>query len=473
MSSHRFLATTLLAFVTGAAGVFAQSAAPDTFLGFWMGDLKAGAVTLRIGFTVNASDGALSATMDSPDQGVKGVPVSRVDIQADSIVLEVKSAAGSYAGKISADGRSIDGIWSQGGAKFPVLLKKLDAAPVLDRPQEPKPPFPYSSIDVTFTDKKANVDLAGTLTIPQGAGPFPAVVLVTGSGPQNRNEELMGHKPFLVIADYLSRNGIAVLRYDKRGIGASKGDFASATTFDFADDAEAAFTFLAARKEVDAKRVGIAGHSEGGVIAPIVAARNPAVTFIVLLAGPGLPGHKLLEAQGSALARASGMDENTVAQSAQLNQKLYAIALKTGNADALIAEAKKTYLDALDADTSLSQAQKDDAKANAAGTVAPLFTPWYRAFLALDPAVYLSKVRVPVLALNGSRDLQVPADPDLSAIETALKAAGNTSDTLVKLEGLNHLFQHAATGLPDEYGKITETFAPEALAAMRDWILGR
>ncbi len=466
------MATAILAVLTGAAGVSAQSASPDAFVGSWMGDLKAGAVTLRIAFTISASNGVLSATMDSPDQGVKGVPVSRVDAQKDSIVLEVKTAAGSYTGKISADGKSIDGIWSQGGARFPVLLKKLEAAFVLDRPQELKPPFPYSSIDVTFTNRKANVELAGTLTIPPGAGPFPAVVLVTGSGPQNRNEELMGHKPFLVIADYLSRNGIAVLRYDDRGTAASKGDFATATTFDFADDAESAFTFLAARKEVDAKRVGIAGHSEGGIIAPIVAARNPAVAFIVLLAGPGLRGDKLLEAQGSAVARASGVDEKSVTQSAQLNRKLYAIALKPGNADALMAEAKQAYLDALDADTSLSEKEKNDAKANAARVLTPLFTPWLRTFLAIDPAAYLSRVSVPVLALNGSRDLQVPADLDLSAIETALKAAGNTRYKLVKLEGLNHLFQHAETGLPDEYGKLTETFAPEALSALKGWITG-
>jgi len=473
MLYQRFWGATFLTFSIGAAGAFGQSTTVDSFVGSWMGELKAGALSLRIGFTISLSDGVLSAIMASPDQGVMALPVSRIDAKGDSISLEVMSAGGSYSGKLSPDGASIDGVWTQAGSSFPVLLKRLTAAPVLDRPQEPKPPFPYASIEVTIADTKANVELAGTLTLPRGTGPFPGVVLVTGSGPQNRDEELMGHKPFLVIADYLTRSGIAVLRYDDRGIGASKGDFGSATTLDFADDAQAAFTLLAARKEVDPKRIGIAGHSEGGLVAAIVAARDPAVAFIILLAGPGLPGNKLLELQNGALARASGLDDRIIDWSIQLNRKLYAIAMKQGNVDALKAEATASYLDAIEANPVLSQEEKDAAKAKAAEVIAPLLTPWFRTFLALDPATYLSEVKVPVLALNGSKDLQVLADPNLSAIRTALAAADNSRVRLLKLEGLNHLFQHAGTGLPDEYGKLTETFALEALSAMRDWILGQ
>lgn len=409
--------------------------------------------------------------MDSPDQGAKGIPVSRVDVVKDVITLEVKAAAGSYTGTLSADGQSLDGSWKQGGASFPVVLLKQAGAFALERPQEPKPPFPYTSTEVTFTDTRAGVELAGTLTVPQGKGPFPAVVLVTGSGPQNRDEEIMGHRPFAVIADFLSRAGVAVLRYDDRGVARSKGTFGTATTLDFADDADAAFAFLSSRPEVDPKRVGIAGHSEGGLIAPIVAARNPAVAFIILLAGPGLRGDLLLAAQGAALARASGADETAIAWSAALNAKLYGIVMRTGDAAAIAAAAKKAYLDGVDAATQLSDQQKAEAKNNADSAIASLMTPWVRAFLSLDPASFLAKVHVPVLALNGTKDLQVPADQDLAAIGAALKAGGNTRYRLAALDGLNHLFQHAATGLPQEYGTITETFAPEALAAVRDWIL--
>jgi uncharacterized protein len=469
MESHFPLVATLLAGVTGAS---AQTGAPDIFIGSWMGDLKVGAVTLRMVFNITSSNGALSATMDSPDQGAKGIPVSHMEVKSGAILLEVKAARGSYSGRISADGKSIDGAWTQGGTSFSVLLKNLEGAFVLERPQEPKPPFPYSSVDVTFTNAKASVELAGTLTIPPGTGPFPAVVLVVGSGPHNRDEELMGHKPFLVMADHLSRNGIAVLRYDERGVAASsKGDFAAATTFDLADDAETAFSFLAALGEVDPRRVGIVGHSEGALIAAIAAARNPKVSFIILLAGPGLPGDQLLVAQGSAIARASGKDEKAVAWSAELNRKIYDIAKKQGNAPDLLAEARRVYSEAVDANTAMSQKDKDDAKADADKTGSLIFTPWFRTFLTLDPVAYLTKVQVPVLALNGTKDLQVPADADLSAIDAALRAAGNNRHRLVKLEGLNHLFQHAGTGLPDEYGKLTETFAPEALSVVRDWIL--
>ena len=429
-----------------------------------------GALSLRVAFNVTMASGSYTATMDSLDQGAKGIPVTRVDAANGSITLEVKSANGAFTGALAADGLSISGTWSQGGGTLPLVLLKQAGPVALARPQDPVPPFPYTSTDVTFTDAKAGVTLAGTLTMPPGKGPFPALVLVTGSGPQNRDEEIMGHRPFAVIADFLTRAGIAVLRYDDRGVARSGGTFATGTTMDFADDAEAAFTFLAARPEVDPKRVGIAGHSEGGLIAPIVAARNPAVAFIVLLAGPGLRGSDLLLAQAAAIGRASGESDATVAWAAALNAKLYGIAMQQGDVATIRDTAKKAYLDAITG-APLTDQQKTEARNNAEATVAPLLTPWFRMFLALNPADYLSKVRVPVLALNGTRDLQVPADQDLAAIRAALDAGHNTYYKTVALDGLNHLFQHTATGLPSEYSSISETFAPEALRALRDWIL--
>ncbi len=468
MKQNKFLVSILLA---ACAGLPLSAQAQDPWTGTWLGSLKLGAVSLRLVFNISSGGGAFTATMDSPDQGAKGIPVSKVTTDANAITIEVAALNGSYTGTRSADGKSIDGAWIQGGQKFPLLLEKQAGVFTLERPQEPKAPFPYKAVDVTFKSPKAGIELSGTLTIPAGKGPFPAAVLVSGSGAQNRDEELMGHKPFAVIADFLSRNGIAVLRYDDRGVARSKGDFASATTFDFADDAEAAFTFLSARSEVDARRVGIIGHSEGGEIAPIVAARNSKVAFIVLLAGPGLVGKDVLLTQEVAIGLAAGTDPATAERGRVASEKIYDIMMRPGDAAANAAEAKKVYRDAIDSEPGLTEQQKSEAAVQIDQAIAQLQTPWMKAFIAIDPAEYLGKLRIPVLALNGSKDLQVIADPNLSGIEAALKAAGNTRYRIVKLPGLNHLFQHAGSGLPQEYGTITETFAPVALSIIKDWIL--
>ncbi|HWP68202.1 MAG TPA: alpha/beta fold hydrolase, partial [Rectinemataceae bacterium] len=331
-------------------------------------------------------------------------------------------------------------------------------------------PYPYKAIEVSFTNPAAGIDLSGTLTLPEGRGPFPAVVLVTGSGAQNRDEEILGHKPFLVIADYLARRGIAALRYDDRGVGASKGVFATATTLDFAGDAEAAAACLVARPEIDAKRIGIAGHSEGAIVAAIAASRDPVVSFIVMLAGPGVRGDRLLLLQNAALARAAGADESFIEQANKINASLYAIAMRPGDSATLREEIISALMTLRGADAASSEAKKAGQEAQSGLVADQLLSPWFRAFLSLDPAAYLAKVSIPVLAMNGSKDLQVPADDNLPAIGRALESAGNRRYTLLKLDGLNHLFQHAGTGRPEEYGTITETFAPEALAAMGDWI---
>lgn len=318
------------------------------------------------------------------------------------------------------------------------------------------------SIDVVVRNEAAGIELAGTILLPAGTGPFPAVVLATGSGAQNRDEELLGHKPFRTIAEYLAGRGIATLRCDDRGVGASGGNFGTATTFDFASDARASIAFLAKRPEIDAGCIGLVGHSEGGLIAAIVGAEDPALSFIVMLAGPGLRGDRLLLAQNAALAAASGMGAGQIAAANALNARLYAIAAKEGEPAAIKAEIVAAMLEAMGG----------AIPAEIAGQAADqLLNPWIRAFLAIDPADYLAKVRIPALALNGTKDLQVPAEANLAAIGGALDAAGNKSYRLIKLEGLNHLFQRAGTGLPQEYAVITEDFAPEALAALGDWIV--
>ncbi|PKL06975.1 MAG: alpha/beta hydrolase [Spirochaetae bacterium HGW-Spirochaetae-9] len=451
----------------------------STLVGVWQGSLTIGSASLRIVFNVELKDGALRATMDSPDQGAKGIPVSKITLADSVAVFEVKAIGGAFEGKLSSDGSSLAGTLKQGGAAFPLLLQRAEPSPAPAmqdkasssapaRPQLPVAPFPYEAIDLDFPNTKAGISLAGTLTVPEGPGPFPAVVLVTGSGAQSRDEEIMGHKSFLVIADYLSRRGIAVLRYDDRGVGGSGGAFSTATTFDFVDDAHAAVSFLSGRPEIDPKRVGIVGHSEGGIVAAIEASRNPSLAFIVMLAGPGIRGDALLLLQNEALASASGADPSLIAGAKALNSALYEIAMK----DVPVAEAKKEIIALLK--SMAKGGEGGDAgsalDAEAERIAGQLLNPWMRAFLALDPAPYLSIVKIPVLAMIGSKDLQVPCEANLSAIETALTKAGNSSFRLIRLEGLNHLFQHATTGRPDEYASIEETFAPEALAALEGWL---
>jgi len=360
-------------------------------------------------------------------------------------------------------------------------MKRLAAGEVaakeVVRPQEAKPPFPYDTVEVQFENKPAGATLAGTLSVPQGKGPFPCVVMVTGSGPQDRDESLLGHRPFFVIADHLTRHGIAVLRYDDRGTAKSTGTFATATSDDFAEDALAAVGFLKTRKEVDAKRIGIVGHSEGGLIAPMCAAKSTDVAFIVLLAGTGMTGAELLPLQGKLISMAAGVPEAEAELQSQEAAKLYAMLL-AGKSDAELKEgirAAALRQLAIAPDTKdLSDAERNQkADQVVAEQSGELLSPWFKRFAALDPRDYLKKVTCPVLAVNGEKDLQVPPKENLSRIEKTLKDAGNKDVTAIQFPGLNHLFQTCKTGSPTEYGVIEETFSPTALEAVTSWIRKR
>jgi uncharacterized protein len=343
----------------------------------------------------------------------------------------------------------------------------------LNRPQEPKPPFPYRAEEVSYENAGAKVKLAGTLTIPEGKGPFPAVLLITGSGPQDRDESLLGHKPFLVLADYLTRRGIAVLRVDDRGVGKSTGKFAEATTFDFADDAQAGVNYLKSRSEVDGKRIGLVGHSEGGVIAPIVASRSSDVAFIVLLAGTGLTGEDIIYLQSKLIAQAEGAKANDTQINEALQRKIFALVKQEAAGPELV---KKLQTLVKEESTKWTPEQKKelDKQGGLLAVYASLqefSKPWFKTFLAYDPTTNLKKVKCPVLAINGELDLQVPYKENLEAIRYSLESAGNTKVTTKSFPQLNHLFQKCKTGSPTEYGKIEETFNVEALKCVGDWVL--
>ncbi|HSP91086.1 MAG TPA: alpha/beta fold hydrolase, partial [Vicinamibacterales bacterium] len=318
--------TCVLAFqlILVASLSFAQTPASPV-AGTWEGAIAAGAVKLRIGVTITTQpDGKLEATMDSPDQGAYGLRLSDVRFADGVLTFALRQASGTFEGRLNSAGTELAGTWTQGVA-LPLVLKKVEKIARPARPQEPKPPFPYRSEHVAIANAAGQAVLDGTLTLPEGKGPFPAVVLITGSGAQNRDEEIFGHKPFLVLADHLTRHGLAVLRYDDRGVGKSTGDFASATSEDFAGDAWAAWQALGARPDIDPKRVGLVGHSEGGVIAPMLAAAHPEVAFVVMLAGTGVTGDQVLLAQAAAIMKASGAPDDAIAANAAIQRQVFAI----------------------------------------------------------------------------------------------------------------------------------------------------
>lgn len=467
-----------------AAGAAAQAPgdAASSLSGTWVGAIKIGANSLAIVLNVKDDAGKVTATFDSPDQNVRGIPVSAISLDGAKLRVESGAVGAALDGTLSADGKRIEGTWTQRGQSFPIALERGEAPAAPKRPQEPKAPFPYKTEEVSILNAKSGVRLAGTLTIPtaggaaSGGGPYPALIMVTGSGAQNRDEEILGHKPFLVLADYLARRGIMSLRYDDRGVGGSTGDAANATTLNLADDAEAVFEYLASRPESKKGAVGILGHSEGGIIGPIVASRNASVGFLVLLAGPGLKGAEILNLQGRAIAKAQGMSEKDIEAAMAINARLYGIAMKSGDEAALRAEARLAFLDWAKTNPALKSLSAAELETAADQAIAPIFIPWMREFLVLDPAPYLAKVGIPVLGLFGSKDLQVPAKENMAAMKkalgSALKAGPGKKSAIVEMKNLNHLFQTAKTGSPDEYGVLEETISPEALKRIGDWILG-
>ena len=438
-------------------------------LGAWEGSINTGAAQLPLVIRVTGDASGLSGSMDSPSQGAMGIGATNVKFNANKLSLSIPSAGGTFEGTLQDDG-SIDGTWKQAGMSFPLKLSKTSSPTGMNRPQHPEAPFPYRTEDVTFVNPAGGHTLAGTLTLPEGEGPFAAAILVSGSGPQDRDETLMGHKPFLVIADHLTREGIAVLRYDDRGVGESTGDFGSATSADLSMDAEAAVAFLGQHDEIRPDRIGIIGHSEGGLIAPMVDARSDDVAFTVLLAGPGLPGRDILVMQQALILEANGMAPADVARISAFQEALFDKADEVADAPDAMEQLAAFFLEGISTfEPALHQTMGYQEGAEMAA-VSPLLSPWFRYFMEYDPRPTLAKADAPLLSLLGSNDLQVPAEANDAAIKKALDDAGHSNYSAQILPELNHLFQTSATGSPTEYGLIEETFAPAALEIMANWI---
>ena len=437
---------------------------------FWQGTLEAGGAKLEMGLKIyRLGNGDLIAKLDSYTQRVKGIPV---DFSQQDQQYEVKKTAlgMTYKAERSPDGKALNGTFKQGGQEFPLDMERVaiaeDNQP--NRPQTPQAPFPYQSEDVKFTNTLDNVTLAGTLTIPEGEGPFPAAILISGSGSQDRDETIFDHKPFWVISDYLSRRGVAVLRFDDRGFGESTGVeiLSKSTSEDFARDVAAGLQFLSQRPEIASRKIGLIGHSEGGIIAPIVASQNDDVAFIISMAGTGVNGGKILISQIRAAQEAAGVDSKMVNAMTRLTtalvDKVYDDQVLNEEA---VTQITQEITDGSDEETTAY------VTAQSAGLLKLVDRDWSRFFINHDPAGTWRKVTCPVLVLNGDKDLQVLADLNLPAIEAALKQGGNTQFVVKKLTNLNHLFQETqGPGLATEYGQLEQTISPEALNSMQEWL---
>ncbi len=461
------LTKAIMALVATAIIAGASYASPEDPTGDWTGTLTIpNGGKLRLVLTLSrGSDGELRAELESPNQAPgQKIPINDVGIEDGRLTFTSKAIGASYRG-VWRD-NMWDGTFIQ-GMPFELDLKRGGIDPAsLRRPQDPEKPYPYREEEVRFTNDDAEgVTLAGTLTLPQGDGPFPAAILISGSGPQDRNEELMNHRPFLVLADYLTRRGIAVLRYDDRGFAESTGSAEGATSADFATDANAAFRFLSARTDIKQDAIGFIGHSEGGMIAPIAGASNDALAYIIFLAGPGGDLFTEFLNQQKRLVTSYGTPQSSLPAYMEAME-----AILVASRDAESQEDAITAMEAV-----LTPARRKAiglaSEEQAHQFMAQFGNNWFRYFLNFDPKDHLSRLDMPVLALFGENDIQIEAKRNAAAMEKLW--ADHPNATVTILPKLNHLFQTSETGYIQEYAQIEETLAPIALTAMGDWITAR
>jgi len=454
-----------------SALLFSSTIFSQDILGDWHGKLSVSGMQLRIVLHIIKSDTAYSSTLDSPDQGAFGMETNSTILIGNELKIISNQLGANYKATVGTD--ELTGIFTQGGREYDLVLTKKELPKAeIKRPQEPKPKFNYLVQEVEFRNEIDNIALSGTITLPKGKGPFAVAVMISGSGPQDRNEEILGHKPFWVIADHMAKNNIAILRFDDRGVGKSGGKFAGATSLDFVKDVEAAVAFLKTQKKINPKKIGLIGHSEGGLIAPMVAANTKNnIAFAVLMAGPGIPGSEIIILQQELISRVNGTSEEEIAKDKRWTEKLFQFMEQNLNSSNFDTEMKQ-FIDSLNTaekieiPNGMTQQQLNDLMFDS------FCDPWMKYFLFLDPTIALAKVKCPVLAINGSLDLQVPPTENLSAIKKHIESNGNSNVTIKEFPRLNHLFQECATGSPNEYGSIVQTISPEVLKTMTEWING-
>jgi pimeloyl-ACP methyl ester carboxylesterase len=454
--------STALLLALSAVAIFASGCERENIEGIWQGTLKYPGLELRIAFRFSAMpDGELQASMMRPDESEMEIPVSRAVLDGSNLQLEVASVKGYFEGEYQAREGIIQGQWKQGQRSQTLILKRVSEIVKPARSQTPIPPYPYHEEDVTFVNREVDIELAGTLTWPREEHPCPAAILIPGVGAHDRDYFILGHRPFLVLSDYLTRRGIAVLRFDERGVGASKGDRSQATSEDYARDVMAGIDFLKTRKEINPHLIGLIGHSEGGTIASLAAAKSPDVAYIVMMGSPGLPGVEYNYQYEESMGRALGLSEEAIAAKRAFQERVLNVVLQERDYAVAEEELHRIYQEF---DPNITDMQEKTA-------VRRLLSPWFLFNVTHDPGATLRAVRCPVLAVIGEKDLHVPPDGNIEAIGHALEAGGNRDYMVEELPGLNHFFQTAETGAPLEYGKIEETISPIVLELVGVWIL--
>lgn len=449
----------------------------------WQGNMTAGRefeFQLRI---FEDKDGKRSGVLDSFTENITGLPIElNANKESTFFNFEVEATKATYEGEYADDRKSIIGKWKQGGGEFDLKFAEIELAATrtaksgskkstASRPQTPKPPFDYPNIEFVVSSKTdEQIELAGTLSLPKGDGPFPAAILISGSGPQDRDCTIFGHKSFLVIADHFAKQGIAVLRYDERGVGKSKGDFTTATSEDFANDVEQLLDWLKEQPKIDKQRLVLIGHSEGGIVGPMVAARRPDVAKLVVLSGPFVDGERIVLNQSRKIAAISGASMVYLdSQETLLREVIHRINKGKPTSPEII----KSIQDDIISKLAEPERENFDFGSNTIESLNQLSSPWFKFYLTYDPALTFDQVKCPVLVINGDKDLQVDPDLNLPVASKILQKRTNKDWEIIRPENLNHLFQTAETGSPNEYPQIEETFNLEVLQTITDWVLGK
>ena len=448
----------------------------------WSGILNAGVqkIELRLHLVQNA-DKTYTSNWDVPVQKAKGIPSSKTEVSNNQISIEIKMIGASFTGTLNTSGDKIEGSWEQSGRSFPLSMTPLKEGleeTVIVKPQTPKPPFGYTVKEFEYEGANTHLRYGCTLTYPSDNKQYPLVILITGSGRQDRDETIFDHKPFAVIADYLTKKGFAVLRVDDRGAGKSNGDFSNSTTADFALDVEEHIAYAKTLPMVDANKIGLLGHSEGGLIAPMVAAQDKSVAFLVLMAGPGIAITELMALQNEMVLKSAGISQQAIDAYIPLYKQLMKTIIAIEKKDDAILKAKeitKEWFERTDKNlVKLTTNISGEADIDKFATVMTetLSSNWWKYFAAYNPQPALQKVKCPVLAINGSSDIQVPGTVSLKGIEAALKKGGNKHFATKQFEGLNHLFQKCTKCTVAEYGELDTTIEPAVLETIGVWLTG-
>lgn len=450
----------------------------------WSGILNAGGRKVELILQLQPdSNATYKSTWEIPAQKVKGLTSTKTELKGNAMAIEIKWIAATFNGTLSEDGKKIEGTWGQSGYNFPLVLEPYvegKVIPVVVKPQTPKAPFPYESTDFVYQGIKTKLTYGATLTYPkEDSKKYPLIVLVTGSGAQDRDETIMEHKPFAVLADFLTKNGYAVMRVDDRGVGKSNGVFQASTSADFALDVEEHLNYAKKLPQIDSTKMGLLGHSEGGLIAPMVASRNKFIAFVILMAGPGVDITELMAAQNEAVLKSVGVSsEATQAYIPLYKQLMTTINVATSKSEATnrATELVKNWVATTDKDI-VKKTTNISSDADISTFVNPfvesLSSKWWKYFVSYRPAASLEQLTCPVLAINGSKDIQVTADANLQGIQAALKKAKNKRFDIHKFDGLNHLFQKCKTCDVAEYGDLETTIEPEVLEYIKYWLLLR